>query len=670
MPNTDILQRDDFDEASYLDANPDVAAAVKAGKIRSGWHHFASCGYAEGRQPGKKPSSEGTPTPDLEAARRSRAAHIMRFIPSQECHGIEIGAWFAPLAPKSEGWNVLVLDVFDTDELRKIAQTSPGVPPGAVARIEPVDLVGHAHQIADLAEAAGIRAGSLDFVLSSHNFEHLPDPIRFLQGVERVLRPGGILSMALPDRRTSFDHLRPPSTLGQMLEAWLDQRTKPTPRQIFDHQRGTSARRLSDGTLRVDFPLEGWVGEIETPDNLAHEWTRFRASHGQEDEAYEDAHCWLFTPAELELHLCDLRELGILQLQTLACDATAGVEFFVHLQMPGDLSQPERTRAEIFRALLAERAGDTRGISSLRNQVSTFQQVLAAAQDKMAQYKAKVGQVLSSRPRRLTAPVDPPASPAMPAVDNPLLRFEQRAPSDQTAVDLFRGRWACNLEPLIGVSGTGEALLFTHDRRPEQAAAAIGHEGGFSGFNVLELGPLEAAHTYLLETLGAASITAVEANAEAYLKCLVVKEVLGLTRSRFLFGDIVEYLSATSTPYDLVFCSGVLYHMADPLTPIRLICNLTDRCFVWTHYYDADRHPVPFAAQPHSVQGFSANYWSHTYGDRSSNFWGGNKQTATWLERDTLLAAFRHFGLSDITVILDDPNHPNGPAITFAARRK
>jgi hypothetical protein len=263
----------------------------------------------------------------------------------------------------------------------------------------------------------------------------------------------------------------------------------------------------------------------------------------------------------------------------------------------------------------------------------------------------------------------PPEPPGQVMAANPFLRFEQRVPSDQTAVDLFRGRWACDLEPLLGVSGTGAVQLFTHDNRPEQAAAAIGQDGRFSGFSVLELGPLEAAHTYQLEKLGTASIVAIEANAEAYLKCLVVKEVLGLTRSRFLLGDIVEYLSAAAQRFDLIFCSGVLYHMVDPLTPIRLIAGLTDRCFVWTHYYDAERHPVPFASQPHVDSGFAATYWSHTYGDRSSQFWGGNKPTAVWLERDALLGAFRHFGLSDINVILDHRDHPNGPAITFTARR-
>lgn len=66
--------------------------------------------------------------------------------------------------------------------------------------------------------------------------------------------------------------------------------------------------------------------------------------------------------------------------------------------------------------------------------------------------------------------------------------------------------------------------------------------GGFKNKNVLELGPLEAGHTYLIEKLGASSVLGIESNARAYLKCLVVKEVMGMTKSHFLLGDFVPFL--------------------------------------------------------------------------------------------------------------------------------
>jgi hypothetical protein len=219
------------------------------------------------------------------------------------------------------------------------------------------------------------------------------------------------------------------------------------------------------------------------------------------------------------------------------------------------------------------------------------------------------------------------------------------------------------------VSGTGRSLLFTEDKRPQQAAIALGVNGSFEGFNIIELGPLEAAHTYSLENLGAASITAVEANAEAFLKCLIVKELLGLSRSRFLHGDVVQYLSANPPKADLIFCSGILYHMANPIELIRLMCSASDKIFVWTHYYSEGSHPSKFSPRKAEVDGFQTTYWTQRYGGSSSGFLGGINKGSCWLERDSIFSAFQHFGLQKITVIEDNPNHPNGPAITFAASR-
>jgi Protein of unknown function (DUF1698) len=83
---------------------------------------------------------------------------------------------------------------------------------------------------------------------------------------------------------------------------------------------------------------------------------------------------------------------------------------------------------------------------------------------------------------------------------------------------------------------------------------------------VLELGPLEGAHTYRLQQLGAGRILAIESNVEAYLKCLIVKEALGMKRAEFMLGDFTLYLQECTERFDLVFCCGVLYHMQDPLS--------------------------------------------------------------------------------------------------------
>lgn len=46
------LAQADFDEQSYLEANPDVRQAVRRGAIESGFLHFIGFGYFEGRTGG------------------------------------------------------------------------------------------------------------------------------------------------------------------------------------------------------------------------------------------------------------------------------------------------------------------------------------------------------------------------------------------------------------------------------------------------------------------------------------------------------------------------------------------------------------------------------------------------------------------------------------------
>ena len=156
-----------------------------------------------------------------------RKSIILRGI-SKSHRGIEVAPWFAPIAPKREGYQCLSLDVFDTATLRTRGAANPEIGEGRVHEIEDVDLVGSATEIASLVTAKR-EAGTFDYVVSSHNFEHLPNPIRFLQGCQTVLKRGGVLSMALPDRRACFDYFRPVTTTAEWIEAFTQDRRAPTP---------------------------------------------------------------------------------------------------------------------------------------------------------------------------------------------------------------------------------------------------------------------------------------------------------------------------------------------------------------------------------------------------------------------------------------------------------
>jgi SAM-dependent methyltransferase len=120
--------------------------------------------------------------------------------------GVEIGALDFPLR-LPRGARVRYVDYLNAAGLREaydgtLREGRPLVVP---------DVVDDGARLASFADA------SLDFVVANHMLEHVEDPIAALQHQLRVLRPGGVLYMTLPDARQSFDAPRERTTPEHLL---------------------------------------------------------------------------------------------------------------------------------------------------------------------------------------------------------------------------------------------------------------------------------------------------------------------------------------------------------------------------------------------------------------------------------------------------------------------
>lgn len=264
-----------------------------------------------------------------------------------------------------------------------------------------------------------------------------------------------------------------------------------------------------------------------------------------------------------------------------------------------------------------------------------------------------------------------PAASQAPSI---LDAYCNECPSPQTALDLFRGEWVSKLPPPFSNLQAGQIGLFEDDR----IAEGLNTLGGIAGSEVLELGPLEGGHSYMLQRAGAKSVLAIESNSRAYLKCLIVKELLGLERVHFQCGDFLEYLRHDPPHFDFVLASGVLYHQRNPVELIHRLAEVTDRVLVWTHYYDdailrASATLAPKFPRHDAVTYEGYRHTLHRQEYQASlahpGYCGGSADYSAWLTRDDLLSAFRHFGFTTLRLLREDPHFPNGPCILFTARK-
>lgn len=90
----------------------------------------------------------------------------------------------------------------------------------------------------------------------------------------------------------------------------------------------------------------------------------------------------------------------------------------------------------------------------------------------------------------------------------------------------------------------------------------------------------------MLELAGAAEVLAIEANTRAFLKCLCITEVFKLQAVRFLLGDGMAFMEQSAGGFDMVFASGILYHLQDPLAFLRLLRRMAPRALLWTPSFD------------------------------------------------------------------------------------
>lgn len=123
--------------------------------------------------------------------------------------GLEIGALHCPLRVPS-GVTVRYVDRMDVAALRTHYPELPG------NKLVPVEIIDDGEKLDSQPDS------SANFIIANHFIEHTEDPLGALANHLRVLRTGGILYLAVPDRRRTFDADRKPTPLEHIVQDHRD----------------------------------------------------------------------------------------------------------------------------------------------------------------------------------------------------------------------------------------------------------------------------------------------------------------------------------------------------------------------------------------------------------------------------------------------------------------
>jgi SAM-dependent methyltransferase len=313
-----------FDEIYYLKSNPDVASAVASGAFASGRDHFTQFGYHEGR-----------PIFDFTLLSRKEKA---LFLVKKEGLGLEIGPSHNPLAPKSDGYHVEILDHLSASELKE-KYKDHGLD---LTRIEEVDYVWRGEPLRELIN----KEGHYDYIIASHVIEHVPNIIQFLIECQGLLKEGGVLSLVIPDKRYCFDYFQQLTTTGQALDALINDSKRPSSGQVFDH----IANACKKGNNIA------WSNNNSQDISLVHSRDDAKKMFNllQDSDEYVDVHVWRFTPASFRLLISDLQFMELIGLKIDLEFPTEGCEFFINLVKTKDISLSSINAIQLLKTIERE----------------------------------------------------------------------------------------------------------------------------------------------------------------------------------------------------------------------------------------------------------------------------------------------------------------------------
>jgi hypothetical protein len=230
---------------------------------------------------------------------------------------LEIGGSYNPIAPKSNGFNTKTVDHDTTENIyTKYKAQIENNTYSKINKVENVDYVWRGQVLENIIKER------FDIIIASHVIEHIPDVLSFLISTSNLLNEKGIVSLAIPDKRFTFDYFRYPSEFGLALDNFNNKASKHSDGDVYNsfgyncQKNGLSSWPHNDGYGKFKIHLKS--------EDIKKQMILNKSS-------YVDSHKWVFTPSSFKMFISESNKLGITSLKIVDFFETRGCEFIIHL---------------------------------------------------------------------------------------------------------------------------------------------------------------------------------------------------------------------------------------------------------------------------------------------------------------------------------------------------
>lgn len=132
--------------------------------------------------------------------------------------GLEIGPLHRPML-RHAGMDIDYIDRYSVADLRKHYPELNELP------LVDADIIGDAQTLSNISK------DKYDFLIAAHVIEHMKNPLGAVEAWTRVVKPGGLVYIIVPDKRITFDKQRVRTNLEHMI---LDYR-EPSNERDYEH---------------------------------------------------------------------------------------------------------------------------------------------------------------------------------------------------------------------------------------------------------------------------------------------------------------------------------------------------------------------------------------------------------------------------------------------------